>query len=48
MTYYPEIHIPSSHNSNNIWRQVQIMKLFIMKFHSLFYHFQKYKSKYTE
>jgi len=40
MPYYPAIHVPSSHNSNNIWREVQIMKLFIMLFHSLFYYFQ--------
>ena len=48
MPYYPAIHVPSSHNSNNIWREVQIMKLFIMQFRSLSYYFQMQKSKYTE
>jgi len=48
MPYYPAIHIPSSHNSSNIWRKVQIMTLFIMQFHSLSYYFQTQKSKYTE
>jgi hypothetical protein len=40
MPYYPAIHVPSSHNSNNIWREVQIMELFIMQFHSLSFYFQ--------
>jgi len=48
MPYYPAIHIPPSHNSNNIWREVQIIKLFIMQFHSLSYYFQMQNSKYTE
>ena len=48
MPYYPAIHITSSHNSSNIWRNVQIMPLFIMQFHSLSYYLQTQKSKHTE
>ena len=46
MPYYPGIHVRSSHNSNNIWREIQIMKLYIMQFHSLSYYFQMQKSTY--
>ena len=46
MSYYPRIHVCSSHNSNNIWREIQIMKLFIMQFHSFSYYFQMQKSTY--
>jgi hypothetical protein len=48
MPYYPAIHAPYSHNSSNIWWEVQITKLRIMQFHSLSYYFQMQKSKYTE
>ena len=48
MTYFPAIHIPSTHNSNNIRREAQIMLLLIMQFYSLSYHFQMQMSKYNE
>jgi len=36
----PAIHLPSFHNSNNIWWQVQFMKLYIMQFYPIPYYFQ--------
>jgi hypothetical protein len=45
MQHFLAIHVHSFHNSNNIWGKVQIIKLFMMHFHSLSYYFQPQKSK---
>ena len=40
MPYFQALHISFFNNSNNTWRQVQIMKLFITQFHLISYYFQ--------
>jgi hypothetical protein len=40
-------HTPRFDHPNNIWRSVQVMKLLIMKFSSVSYHFLPLRSKYS-